>query len=263
MSSLGRFLEFSLRTPDIIESLGFYKLLGFTELEIGDVWPHKYAVVTDGVLCIGLHDAHFDEPSVTFVQQDLAKHVRSMTDHGFNFRIVKLDDDSFHQLGLDDRDGHRVTMLEARTFTGGDEFDNDSACGTWFELSLPSRNAVKGARFWASVAPVMLQFREEPTTHMRFDAGGAPVGLSESIALESPSLCFRCHDKDALFALIERHGFQYEKYPGYEGAFASLQAPEGTTLFVFDEDFLGEAYEVEESDEPAAYHGDEDSEDDD
>ena len=67
MSSLGRYLEFSLRTPDIIESLGFYKLLGFTELEIGDVWPHKYAVVTDGVLCIGLHDAHFDEPSVTLI----------------------------------------------------------------------------------------------------------------------------------------------------------------------------------------------------
>lgn len=255
MSSLGNYLEFSVYTPDILESLGFYKMLGFKELEIGDVWSHKYAVVTDGVLCIGLHDRHFEGPSLTFVQQDLARHVRSMTDHGFDFSVVHLDEDVFNELGLDDRDGHRITMLEARTFTGGDEFDNDSACGTWFELSLPVRDAVRAGRFWASVAPVVLEFREEPTTHMRFDAGGAAVGLSESIALEAPSLCFRCTDKNALFSRIERHGFQHKKFPGYEGAFVSITAPEGTTLFIFGQDFLGEAYEVEEFDEPAAYLG--------
>lgn len=254
MSSLGRYLELSVRTPDILASLGFYKMLGFAELEIGDVWSHKYAVVTDGVLCIGLHDQHFEGPSITFVQQDLARRVRTMTDHGFDFAVVQLDEDVFNELGLDDRDGHRITMLEARTFSGTDEFGNDSACGTWFELSLPVRNAVRAARFWASVAPVMLEFREEPTTHMRFDAGGAAVGLSESIALEAPSLCFRCNDKDALSAVIGKHGFEQTKFPGYEGAFTALKAPEGTTLFIFDQDFLGESYEVEESDEPAAYH---------
>ena len=45
---LGRFLEFSVQTGDIIDSLGFYKLLGFHEIEIGDVLQHKYAVVSDG-----------------------------------------------------------------------------------------------------------------------------------------------------------------------------------------------------------------------
>ena len=62
MSTLGRFLEFSVRTPDILQSLNFYKLLGFTELDIGDVWTHKYAVVSDGGIHIGLHDRDFDSP---------------------------------------------------------------------------------------------------------------------------------------------------------------------------------------------------------
>jgi len=140
-------------------------------------------------------------------------------------------------------------MLEARTFSGADKFDSDSACGTWFELSLPAKDAVRAARFWASVAPNLLRMREEPTTHMRFEAGGAPVGLSESIALTSPSLCFRCHDKDALFAHIHKHDLPHEKYPGYEGAFVALKAPEGTMLYAFDKDFLGDPYEVEESDD--------------
>ena len=255
MSGLGRFLEFSVRTPNIVDSLGFYKTLGFAELETGDVWSHKYAVVSDGVLCIGLHDREFDAPAISFVQPDLAKHARAMSDHGFDFSLMRLDDEHFNELGLPDRDGHMVTMLEARTFSGGDEFDNDSACGTWFELSLPARDAVRSARFWAAVAPNLLRMREEPTVHMRFEAGGIALGLSESIALKSPSLCFVCHDKAALKALIAKHDLPHERFPGYEGAFLSLEAPENTTLFVFDEDFLGETYEVEESDDLSEFPG--------
>jgi hypothetical protein len=172
-----------------------------------------------------------------------------MADHGFDFSLMQLDEDTFNELGLADRDGHMVKMLEARTFSGGDESDSDSICGTWFELALPVRDAVRSARFWAAVAPVLLRMREEPTTHMRFDAGGIPVGLSESIALTGPSICFKCHDKDALIAAVERYGLAAEKYPGFEGAFLALKAPEGTTLYAFDEDFLGEAYEVDESDD--------------
>lgn len=249
MSSLGRFLEFSVHTPNILESLSFYKLIGFTEREIGDVWSHKYAVVSDGILNIGLHDRVFDAPAISFVQQDLAKRARSMTDHGFDFSFMRLDEDVFNELGLADRDGHMVTMLEARTFTGSDEFDNDSACGTWFELSLPVRDAVHSARFWASVAPNLLRMREDPTTHMRFDIDGAALGLSESIALKAPSLCFRCHDKEALMAAIDKHGWPHEKFPGFEGAFVAIKAPEGTMLYAFNEDFLGDLYEVEETDD--------------
>jgi len=253
VSSLGRFLEFSVYTPDILTSLGYYKTLGFTELEIGEVWSHKYAVLSDGALCIGLHDRESDSPTVSFVQPDLAKHARSMTDHGFEFTFLRLDEDVFNELGLADRDGHKVAMLEARTFHAGNENENDSMCGTWFEITLPVRDAVRSAQFWASVAPTLLRMREEPTTHMRFDVDGAALGLSESIALTSPSLCFRCHNKDALLALVDNHDLVHEKFPGFEGAFIALKAPEGTMLYAFDEDFLGEMYEVEESDDLSAF----------
>lgn len=82
--------------------------------------------------------------------------------------------------------------------------------------------------------------------HMRFDAGGMALGLSESIALKSAALCFKCPDRDALDAAIEFHGNRSEKFPGYEGAARVIEAPEGTRLYTFDEDFLGEAYEVTE-----------------
>ena len=246
MSGIGRFLELSVRTPDIIDSLHFYKLLGFQEVESGDIWTHKYTVVSDGLINIGLHDREFDSPGVTFVQPELARHARSMADHGFEFTRMQLGEDVFNELHLSDHDRHTIIMLEARTHHGANENANDSACGSWFELTLPVQDAVRAARFWAPIAPVVTSVREEPTVHMRFDAGGIALGLSESIALTGPSLCFKCHDRAALEALCERHGFPMQKFPGFEGAFSVLRAPEGTMLYLFDEDFVGEGIEVDE-----------------
>ena len=245
---LGNFLELSVSTPDVLESLSFYKALGFTELECGDVWSHRYAVVSDGDIAIGLHDRTFDSPTLTFVQPDIARHARSMADHGYNFSFLKIDEDVFNELGFADRDGHVISMIEARTFSVPPEDISDSACGRWVELTLPVRDVMQAGFFWAPLAPAVIDLREEPTMHMRFDAGGMAIGLSESIALETPSLCFKCMDRQAFEATLERHGIDQRKFPGYEGAFCCLRAPEGTALYVFDEDFLGETYEVEETD---------------
>jgi hypothetical protein len=249
MNLLGKFLEFSVQTPDILSSLAFYKALGFTELAIGDVWSHKYAVVSDGELCIGLHEREFDSPALTFVHPDVASHARSMADHGFDFRFMQVDQDTFNQLGFADHDGHMIMMLEARTFSPAIDDIRRSLCGEWFETTLPVKNAMHAGRFWAPLAPVLLQLREEPTTHMRFDTDGMSLGLSESIALKRPSLCFKCRDKEALQSTIDLHDMRYQLFPGFEGAFAELSAPEGTRIYLFDEDFLGESYIVEESGE--------------
>lgn len=253
MSSVGRFLEFSVRTSDILESLHFYKTLGFVELEISDVWSHKYAVVSDGEISVGLHDRVFDAPAVTFVQRDIAKHARSMTDHGFEFSYMQLNEDAFNELSFADRDGHMVTMLEARTFNISEEAERDSACGSWFELTLPVKDALHAAQFWAPIAQTLLEMREEPTTHMRFEADGVPLGLSESIAVTAPSLCFKCADRHGLMGLLEQKGMTFKKFPGFEGAFVEIVAPEGTRLFAFEEDFLGEKIEVDEDVDPSDF----------
>ncbi len=255
MSVLGGFLEFSVRTPKIIDSLHFYKTLGFAELEIGDMFSHKYAVVSDGELNIGLHDRDFDAPSITFVHPDLAKHARSMADSGFDFEFMRLGEETFNEIGFADRDHHMVTMLEARTFNASEDAEKDSACGSWFELTLPVKDALRAARFWAPIAPTLLEIREEPTPHMRFDADGAPLGLSESIALDGPSLCFKCPDRHGLMGLLEQRGLDFDKFPGFEGAFVAIRAPEGTALFAFEEDFLGEAYEVDETGDASDFPG--------
>lgn len=246
---LGRFLEFTVATPDVLESLNFYKQLGFYELEGGDVWSHKYIAISDGELCIGLHEREFLSPALTFVHHEVAKEARSMTDLGYDFEYLNIAEDSFNELGFLDRDRHLVTLIEARTFANPDETVDNSLCGRWFETTLPVKDTLRAGRFWAPLAPELLRMREDPTTHMRFNAAGMSLGLSESIALTGPSLCFRCDDREAVWIALAKNGFQHKEFPGFEGSFMSITAPEGTSLFLFDQDFLGELYEVDETDE--------------
>jgi hypothetical protein len=37
---------------------------------------------------------------------------------------------------------------------------------------------------------------------------------------------------------VERHGLNIDTNPEYESAFLSIEAPEGTTLYLFEADFL-------------------------
>ncbi|MEE8345098.1 MAG: hypothetical protein V3R35_07150 [Woeseiaceae bacterium] len=235
---LGEFLEISVQTPDILESLSFYKALGFSELEVGDIWPYKYAVISDGRLCIGLHDRDVDGPTLTFVHRDLARHARAMSDHGFDFNLLKIDSDVFNELSFCDHDGHIIRMIEARTFSPAAEDVEKSICGDWFEMSLPVRDAMGGGRFWAPLAPMILELREKPTPHLRFDAAGMSLGLSEHKALKRPSPCFVCDDLTSVLTDVERHGLSIDTNPEYESAFLSIEAPEGTTLYLFESDFL-------------------------
>jgi len=244
---LGRFLEFSVPAPDIIDSLGFYRLLGFQELKTSDVWGHRYAVVSDGEIFIGLHGEPVEQPSLTFVQHDIAKEALAMANAGFEFEYLRTDEDQFNEVGFLTPDGQLASMIEARTFSGTDEDVDSSVCGRFIELTLPVRDTLRAGRFWAPLAPKLLRVREEPTTHIRFDAAGLPLGLSESIALRGPSLCFRCPDREAVWIALAKHGFKHKEFPGFEGAFMQIDAPEGTTLYLFEEDFLGELYEVQEA----------------
>ena len=50
-----------------------------------------------------------------------------------------------------------------------------------------------------------------------------------------------------LMTHLQQQGVACKKYPGFDGAFVEITAPEGTTLYAFEQDFLGESYEVEES----------------
>ena len=99
---LGRFLEFSLCTPDIQASLDFYGKLGFSEAQAGETWTHPYAVVTDGRICLGLHQQGPAETILTFVKPGLLRHLEVLESRGIEFEYRRLGNDIFNEVAWRD-----------------------------------------------------------------------------------------------------------------------------------------------------------------
>ena len=59
-------------------SYEFYEGLGFKSVEVGEIWSHPYAVMSDGRVHLGLHAYRFDSPALTFVRPDLATYCRGL-----------------------------------------------------------------------------------------------------------------------------------------------------------------------------------------
>jgi hypothetical protein len=227
---LGRFLELSLLAPDILQSYQFYEQLGFASAPTGDVWPHRYAVMTDGRIAIGLHQQAATPRFLTYVQPELRTRLARIEALGIEPEHLQLADDRFNELWFRDPDGYGVRLLEARTFSspGGLRL---SACGWFEELALPVRDGAATQRFWETVGFVGVGEESAPYPHLALTSDGLDLGLYAGGTLEKATLRFSVRDLAAARARLEAAGLAVDTARKPAQGF-ELAAPEGTRILV-------------------------------
>lgn len=232
---LGVFHEVSVQCDDLVGSLVFYQELGFGQLETGDVWDHAYAVVSDGVIVIGLHQYAFDSPALTFVRPDLKNHLYALKRLRIKLAFQKLADDEFNELGFADPSGIILTLLEARTH--GPQLDDrrSSLCGRFLEVSLGVDDVDSAAQFWERIGFEVIGSSSKPSPAKRLVRDELTVGLHQTRC--PAALSFIGNDLEARTEFLETKGFT--PHPGSPmGHGAGLNAPDGTQLFLFEEDWI-------------------------
>jgi len=237
---LGRFLEVSVQAPNALESYEFYQRLGFSAAEVGETWSHPYAVVTDGRLCIGLHQYEFESPSLTFVKPDLARNLEDLEAQGVEFAFRKLGDNVFNEAGFRDPDRVMVTMIEARTFSPPARDPAEvSACGYFAEFGIPSADPDASKQFWERLGFVAVEEFQRPFRRIALTSDFLDLGLYATRELRRPVLTFVDADMPARIARIVRSGI--EPSPRLPPTFdpqstALFVAPEGTPILLITGD---------------------------
>lgn len=233
-----RFLEIGVTTEDILKSLEFYRSLGFIELPTTDAWQYPYAAVTDGQIVLGLHALEAAPPLLTLMRPDVAPVALKLADSEF-LESMHISDDDFDSIKLVDGDGHGLRIVEARTFSPG-ETSQPSALGQLLEFTLPVRDALRAAQFWAPWSPRALGMDEQTPMHMRFDlAGGVPIGLSERCRGQNAVLCYCTDDIASIGVAVDRLGAPLQACStGLPGCLGTLVSPGGLTIALFNTDFL-------------------------
>lgn len=233
---LGRFLEISLHAPAIRESLEFYESLGFIQAEVGETWPHAYAVVTDGRLYIGLHGAPIQSPALTFVVPELTHGVERLRASGIVFEEERLSADVFNRALFRDPNGYSVNVIEARTFSPP-QLDAPiiTTCGYFAELGLPTRDVERERTFWESLGFVALEEQSQPFARTALTSDLLNLSLYRSRALRQPVLTFEDRDMQQRLERLRERGFEVsDEMPDSldEASNGVLTAPEGTRLLL-------------------------------
>lgn len=233
---LGRFLEFSLATPDVRASLDFYTRLGFSQAEVGEAWPHPYAVVTDGRICLGLHQGAMAAPSMTFVRPDLLKHLHVLEELGLEFEFRRLGNDVFNEVGWFEPSGQLIRLIEARTFSPSERRATDtSRCGYFSEISLPAAHLETAKAYWERLGFVAMDEADDPLPHVSCTSDHIDLGLYDPTVLRRSTLRFGVDDMAATLARLAEIGVQPSRAPPSPltpASAALLFAPEGTPLLL-------------------------------
>ena len=231
---LGRFLEVSVRAADVPASLAFYESLGFVQAVTGDARPHAYAVVTDGRLCLGLHGAGDDEPTLTWVHPDLATHASRLAALGIELEFARLGAEQLHEIGFLDPAGQRLTLLEARTFSPPAAPASHSQLGYFEEFGIPTSDPERSAAFWDALGLVAFEPVSEPFARVVVAGRDLNVGLYD-LDLRTPVLTFSATDMSERIARLRARGLKFAgRLPRGMSAreHAMLIAPEGTCLLL-------------------------------
>jgi catechol 2,3-dioxygenase-like lactoylglutathione lyase family enzyme len=236
---LGRFLEISVHTPDIQESLAFYESLGFLQATVGETWTHPYAVVTDGRLFLGLHARDCPPLAITYAQPDLRRHAEQLRERGIEFDSERFGDQVFNEANFADPHGLHVQLWEARTFSPPDiEPAYRSTCGYFVELGVPVRDYAIGREFWEGLGFVAMDAETEPLARMPLTSTGIDLALYRSRALRQPVLAFEDADMAERLARLREKKFRLtDEMPDSldSRSNAVLIAPEGTRLLLMSE----------------------------
>lgn len=238
-SRLGRFLEISIRTQDIRESVQFYEQLGFSHCVAGDTWPHPYGVLTDGRIVVGLHQYRFPSPSITWVREGIAGHIPEYTALGIELAFAKTGDDCFNEIGFRDPGGQMNAVLEARTYSPSDRAATEtSLCGEFEAFSVPSRDFDASLRFWENLGFVGLETLETPYVHQPLTSDTLNLALHRPRTFEGAMLVFTAPDMPRRLATLREKGLAFaEDLPaGLDPrSNALLTSPEGMPLLLVEE----------------------------
>lgn len=234
---LGRFLEVSIATGDIVASVQFYERLGFTQLTANDTWTHPYGVLSDGRLCIGLHQRRAHPPILSFVYPELATHARQLRAAGFAEQSAQLGEGQFHQLQLNDPADQSITLLEARTFSPARNRQQESRCGWFSAYSMPALGNDAARDFWERVGFVALDVQNTPFAHLPLTGDHLSLALHAARTMAEPMLVFVDPGMPAKLAALEAAGIaRSSRLPRglNTSENALLEAPEGTLLLLLN-----------------------------
>jgi len=233
----GTFHEISVTAADVRASVEFYERLGLTQATTTDTFTHPYGVVSDGRLCLGVHDRAGPATVLTFVHPGIAHHVGAFAAAGIELSTCRIGEEVFNEVGFADPFGHAVAVLEARTYSPvARALSETSLCGDFALYSLPATDFAVAQAFWEPLGFVAAGETLEPYTVLELTSDHLDIAFHAPRICPRPMIVFRDPGMRARLERLRGLGVDLSAPPpGLPAAAnARLEGPEGTVLLLLE-----------------------------
>lgn len=111
ISKLGQFGEFTIPVKDLKDDLLFWTKLGFEPLHMAEI-PYRYALLSDGLIVIGLHENHPQRDcTLTYFAADMPQRIQQLQQQGFDIHALHKNANVTESAILTTRDGQLFQLL--------------------------------------------------------------------------------------------------------------------------------------------------------
>jgi len=215
----------------------FYERLGLTQATTTDTFAHPYGVLSDGRLCLGVHERAGPSPVLTFVHPGIARHLGAFAAAGIELTTCRIGEEVFNEVGFADPFGHAVAVLEARTYSPvARALSETSLCGDFALVSLPAADFAAAQAFWEPLGFVAAGERLEPYATLELTSDHVDIAFHAPRISSRPMVVFRDPAMRARLERLRELGVEMSAPPPGLSAAANarLESPEGTVLLLLD-----------------------------
>lgn len=232
---IGHFLELSIPTERPLDSLEFYRQLGFTIATDTGADVSAQAVVSDGRLSIALCDRRTAQPTLVFACPGFSTRIDELERAGLIVDDVAIGEHTFNRLDGHIQNGPCLRLVEARTHSPVGQ--RPSLLGWFDEISL----AAQRANVSALEALGFVALASDGVFGGGFTLTSDTITVSLYGRGESSSACvhFECNDVTSLRTALRSRGVDEDlalaSHLDADG-YCIFRAPEGTVLVVRQSD---------------------------
>lgn len=243
---LGEWVEISLSVADLAESLSFYEKLGLKQVD-GGAEPYPWAIISEGVLHLGLHQQPFTSPTLSYFSADRPMFLERIDLLGGSNRltpwrqhnlILKKDLSGNVISGeFNDPEGQRLVLATAAYSTQqmpAREFF--SKADVFGEISLPTKNVQAAVTYWKRLGFTKIAGSDRPYPWATLFDGLVRLSFHQAPGLVKPLITYLAPDMPDRLNRFHEQGLRFiSERKDSQGCRvgAVVRSPDGQSILLF------------------------------
>ena len=243
---LGEWVEISLSVADLAGSLSFYEKIGLKKVD-GGPEPYPWAIVSDGVLHLGLHQQSFASPTLSYFSADRSMFLERIDLLGGSQRLtpwrqrnlILTEDLPGNVISgeFSDPEGQRIVlaaaayrthMLPARKFF--------SKADMFGEISLPTKNVQTAVTYWKRLGFTKIAGSDRPYPWATLSDGLIRLSFHQARRLVKPLITYFAPDMPDRLNQFHDRGLRFiSERKDSQGCRvgAAVRSPDGQLFLLF------------------------------